>query len=58
MVEREALDTTTRQALAEMGHTFREVRYMAVIKAVQRLPDGKLHGVGDKRNPDDTARGY
>ncbi len=58
LVEREALDTTTIKVLEDMGHAFREVRYMAVIKAVQRLPDGKLHGVGDKRNPDDTARGY
>ncbi len=58
MVERGALDSVTMKALEEMGHTFREVNSMAIIKAVQRLPDGKLHGVADKRNPDDTARGY
>lgn len=58
MVEKGALDSTTIKALEDMGHTFREVNYMAVIKAIQHLPDGKLHGVGDKRNPDDTARGY
>ncbi len=57
-VEKNALDSTTVQALKDMGHNFREVDYMAVIKAIQRLPDGKLHGVGDPRNPDDTARGY
>lgn len=58
MVERGALDATTIQTLENMGHTFREVNSMAVIKAIQRLPDGKLHGVGDQRNADDTARGY
>lgn len=58
MVEKAALDSLTRQALTSMGHTFREVNSMAVIKAIQRLPDGRLHGAGDPRNPDDTAAGY
>jgi gamma-glutamyltranspeptidase/glutathione hydrolase len=31
---------------------------MAVIKAIHRLEDGRLHGVGDPRNPDDDAKGY
>ncbi|HMO41019.1 MAG TPA: gamma-glutamyltransferase [Saprospiraceae bacterium] len=58
MVEKTALDSLTRQTLTSMGHTFREVNSMAVIKAIQRLPDGRLHGAGDPRNPDDTATGY
>lgn len=58
MIEKGTLDTLARQALEAKGHRFREVNSMAVIKAIQRLPDGKLHGVGDPRNPDDTARGY
>ena len=58
LVEKEALDSTTRQALQDMGHKFREVNSMAVIKAIHQLPDGTLHGVGDQRNPDDHAMGY
>ncbi|MBK7870290.1 MAG: gamma-glutamyltransferase [Saprospiraceae bacterium] len=57
-VEKGTLDSVTIKTLEAMGHKFREVNAMAVIKAIQRLPDGKLHGVGDQRNPDDTARGY
>ncbi len=57
-VEKGALSDSTRQALEAKGHRLREVNYMAVVKAIQRLPDGQLHGVGDPRNPDDTARGY
>ncbi|MCB9080749.1 MAG: gamma-glutamyltransferase [Lewinellaceae bacterium] len=58
MVEKGTLSPEVRQALEKMGHTFREVERMAVIKAIQRLPDGTLQGVGDRRNPDDDARGY
>lgn len=57
-MEKGALDSTTIHALKAMGHQFREVDYMAVIKAIQVLSDGKLHGVADTRNPDDTARGF
>ncbi len=58
LVEKGALDSLTRQELEELGHSFREVDRMAVIKAIQVLPDGRLHGVGDPRNPDDDARGF
>ncbi|HMN89698.1 MAG TPA: gamma-glutamyltransferase [Saprospiraceae bacterium] len=57
-VEKGAFNDSTRQALEAKGHRLREVNYMAVVKAIQRLPNGQLHGVGDPRNPDDTARGY
>lgn len=57
-MEKGALDSTTVKALEAIGHRFREVDYMAVIKAIRVLPDGRLHGVADPRNPDDTARGY
>lgn len=57
-MEKGALDSTTVKALEAMGHRFREVDYMAVIKAIRVLPDGRLHGVADPRNLDDTARGY
>ncbi|MEM9931270.1 MAG: gamma-glutamyltransferase, partial [Bacteroidota bacterium] len=36
--EKEALANGVKEELAEMGYNFRETKYMAVIKAVQRLP--------------------
>ncbi len=57
-LEEGVLDTAMRDSLKAMGHKLKERKYMGVIKAIQVLPDGKLHGVGDKRNPDDSAVGY
>ncbi|MFM9951211.1 MAG: gamma-glutamyltransferase [Saprospiraceae bacterium] len=57
MTERGAFNPATRQALEGMGHHFQEVERIAVIKAILKLPDGRLHGVGDFRNPDDDAKG-
>lgn len=57
-IEREGFDEATKAALKELGHELREVNRMAVIKAVQRLENGQLHGAGDPRNPDDSAKGY
>ncbi len=57
MTERGAFNPTTRAALESMGHRFQEVDRIAVIKAILKLPDGKLQGVGDFRNPDDDAAG-
>ncbi|MBK8563623.1 MAG: gamma-glutamyltransferase [Saprospiraceae bacterium] len=56
--EQEAIDTTVRKQLWSMGHTLENVDRMALIKAIQVLPNGKLHGVGDNRNPDDHAEGF
>ena len=58
LIEKNALDSLTRMELGKLGHSFNEVDRMAVIKAIQVLPKGRLHGVGDPRNPDDDARGY
>jgi len=58
LVEKGALPDSTRQALQAMGHSFREVERMAVIKAILREKAGTLRAVGDPRNPDDDARGY
>lgn len=57
LVEEDALSPEVRMALEEKGHQLQPVKYMAVIKAIQRLPNGKLIGVGDIRNPDDDAEG-
>lgn len=56
--EAAAIDTTVRKQLWEKGHKLENVGRMALIKAVMVLPDGKLQGVGDNRNPDDHASGY
>lgn len=57
-VEKAALTPELRKELEQLGHKLREVNYMAVVKAILRLPNGKLHGAGDPRNPDDDAKGY
>lgn len=57
-VEKDGFDEATLEALKAMGHNIREVNRMAVIKAVQRLENGQLHGAADPRNPDDAALGY
>jgi gamma-glutamyltranspeptidase / glutathione hydrolase len=56
--EQEAIDTMVRKELWAMGHKLENVDRMALIKAVLVLPDGKLQGVGDNRNPDDHAEGF
>jgi gamma-glutamyltranspeptidase/glutathione hydrolase len=56
--EKEALGNGVKEELAEMGYSFREVKYMAVIKAIQRLPDGTLVAAADQRNSDDDVAGY
>lgn len=40
------------------GHQLKAFDYIARMKAIQRLPDGRLFGAGDFRQPDDDARGY
>lgn len=57
-VEKGALPEHVLNELEAMGHHIREINRMAVIKAIQVLPDGRLHGAGDPRNPDDDAKGY
>lgn len=57
-VEKAALTPELRKELEQMGHKLREVTYMAVVKAIMRLPNGKLHGAADPRNPDDDTKGY
>lgn len=58
LVERGALPDSTMAQLKAMGHRFREIERMAVIKAILKDRSGTLHAVGDFRNPDDDARGY
>ena len=57
-VEPTAIDTIERKKLWDMGHKLQGVSRMALVKAVQVLPDGRLHGAGDPRNEDDHAEGY
>jgi gamma-glutamyltranspeptidase/glutathione hydrolase len=58
LIEQDCLDETTRQQLKDKGHTFKEIKRMAVIKAILRTPDGKLQGAADPRNPDDDVSGW
>ncbi|MEM6395088.1 MAG: gamma-glutamyltransferase [Bacteroidota bacterium] len=58
LVEPMAFDSITRWRLNNIGHGLKSVGRMAVIKAVQRLPNGQLHAAGDKRNADDDVGGF
>lgn len=57
-VEADAIPPAVRDSLQAMGHEFREVERMAVVKAIRRLDDGRLHGAADSRNPDDDVAGF
>lgn len=56
--EKGAFSEEVLEELTAMGHEFREVTRMAVIKAIQRLPDGSFVTAADPRNPDDDVAGY
>lgn len=58
LMENNALSESTTAALTAKGHRFQTAKAIAVVKAIVRLPDGRLHGAADPRNPDDDARGY
>ncbi len=51
-------DAATQAALQAKGHQFKPVDRMAVIKAIQRLPNGQYTAASDARNPDDDVSGY
>ncbi len=57
-IEEGSFDSLTRKTLKDKGHSFNEVKRMAIVKAIHKTPEGKLHGVGDWRNKDDHAEGY
>ncbi len=57
-VEPGAIAPEVRAAMEAMGHEFQDVNTIARVKAIHRLPDGRLHGAGDHRNPDDDVSGY
>jgi gamma-glutamyltranspeptidase/glutathione hydrolase len=56
--EPEAFSPAVADSLVAMGYELREVNSMAVIKAIQVLPDGRLQTAADPRNPDDDVAGY
>ncbi|WP_116105501.1 gamma-glutamyltransferase [Lewinella sp. IMCC34191] len=58
LYEPDALADGVLDSLEALGYQFREVNSMAVIKAVQVLPDGSLQAAADPRNPDDDVEGY
>jgi gamma-glutamyltranspeptidase/glutathione hydrolase len=56
--EKDGLDSLTVLELEKRGHKLSEGNRIGLMKAIHVLPDGKLHGVGDRRNPDDHAEGF
>lgn len=57
MYENGGLTESSKQSLKELGHSIKDVKYMALVKAIHVKPDGELHGVGDNRS-EDHAAGY
>lgn len=57
-LEKEGFAAETQAALQAQGHALKPVGRMAVIKAIQRLPDGRYVAAGDARNPDDDVSGF
>lgn len=53
-----AFDTTLNQQLRNLGHSMKEVKNIAKMKAIEVLPDGRLYGVGDPRVREDDAEGW
>ncbi len=53
-LEKGGLDTQIKSSLQLMGHDFGEYERIGLINAIQVLPDGKLHGVGDRRSETDV----
>jgi gamma-glutamyltranspeptidase/glutathione hydrolase len=56
--EPDAFSVGVRDSLLALGYELREVNAMAVIKAIQVLPDGRLQAAADRRNLDDDVAGY
>jgi len=57
MYENGGLTESSKQSLSELGHSIKDVKYMALVKAIHVQPNGELHGVGDNRS-EDHAEGY
>lgn len=58
LIEKGTFSEGIKQELIDLGHEIKEVDYIAKVKAIHRLPDGRLHGAADPRNLDDDAKGY
>ena len=57
MYENGGLTESSKQSLKDLGHSIKDVKYMALVKAIHVKSDGELHGVGDNRS-EDHAAGY
>ena len=51
------LTEASKESLKELGHSIKDVKYMALVKAIHVKEDGSKHGVGDNRS-EDHAEGY
>lgn len=52
------LSPALQDSLRKRGHRLVEKEALGRVKAIQRLPDGRLQGAGDPRQMDDHAAGY
>lgn len=58
MYEKRKFSPEVLDSLKIMGHQLSDRERIALVKAIHVLPDGRLHAVGDPRNPDDAGAGY
>ena len=55
LYENGGLTEASKQSLKDLGHSLKDVKYMALVKAIHVKEDGALHGVGDNRSEDHAA---
>lgn len=57
MMETKTFNATTQAKLQAMGHSLRDIKYIGLVDAIMKLPNGKLEGGADPRG-DDDAEGW
>ena len=58
MYEKGRFTTEIIDSLQAKNYHLKQVKALGVVKAIMKTGDGKLHGSGDHRNPDDDVEGY
>jgi len=57
MYEKKAFSKQVMDSLKQIGHHFKQVKYLGIVKAILSK-NGQLEGAADTRNKDDAVSGY
>jgi gamma-glutamyltranspeptidase/glutathione hydrolase len=57
MMETKTFNSNVQAKLISMGHSLRDIKYIGLVDAIMKRPDGKLEGGADPRG-DDDAEGW